>query len=171
MRAGAQRVTLRHQRLCSAGPRGAATGGFDMAYPDFKKRADEVRQWSRDLRKTMAALDKTIEKNETGWSDLSDKVKSARDVHNKSLEICGKRSREAYDLFLEMEDLRKEFVEVEKTDKAKAKELKKKIDDKQKQVDGVVDRINPLLKDAKALSDSLKDLGSSLKTLKSSIKI
>ncbi|MEL6220299.1 MAG: hypothetical protein AAFR79_17850 [Pseudomonadota bacterium] len=140
-------------------------------YPDFKKKADGVREWSRDLRKLMTSLDKTIEKNESGWSDLSDKIKSARDIHNKSLEICGRRSREAYDLFLEMEDLRKEFVQVEKTDKTKAKELKKKIDGKQKEVDAVRAKIEPMLDDAEGLKEAVNDVASALKGAKSKIKL
>ncbi|MEO0625275.1 MAG: hypothetical protein AAFU49_11945 [Pseudomonadota bacterium] len=140
-------------------------------YPDFKKKADGVREWSRDLRKLMTSLDKTIEKNESGWSDLSDKIKSARDIHNKSLEICGRRSREAYDLFLEMEDLRKEFVQVEKTDKTKAKELKKKIDGKQKEVDAVRAKIAPMLDDAEGLKEAVNDVASALKGAKSKIKL
>lgn len=140
-------------------------------YPDFKKKADGVREWSRDLRKLMTSLDKTIEKNESGWSDLSDKIKSARDIHNKSLEICGRRSREAYDLFLEMEDLRKEFVQAEKTDKTKAKELKKKIDGKQKEVDAVRAKIAPMLDDAEGLKEAVNDVASALKGAKSKIKL
>lgn len=140
-------------------------------YPDFKKKADGVREWSRDLRKLMTSLDKTIEKNESGWSDLSDKIKSARDIHNKSLEICGRRSREAYDLFLEMEDLRKEFVQAEKTDKTKAKELKKKIDGKQKEVDAVRAKIEPMLDDAEGLKEAVNDVASALKGAKSKIKL
>lgn len=140
-------------------------------YPDFKKKADGVREWSRDLRKLMNALDKSIEKNETGWSDLSEKISSARSVHNKSLEICGRRSREAHDLFLEMEDLRKEFVEAEKTDKSKAKELKKKIDGKQKEVDAVVAKIVPMLDDAKALKEAVTDVATALKGARSKIKL
>lgn len=140
-----------------------------MAYPDFKKEADGVREWSRDLRKLMTNVDKLIEANATAWTNIESVVDKARQSHTKTLETCGRQSREAHTLYLEMEDLRQELIKVEKTDKARAKEIRKEIDTRQKKIDAVREKIIPKLEKAEALKDTLKELGSTLKSLKSKV--